>query len=205
MSAEGQLFTLSAPSGAGKSTLIRAIRARMPDLGYSVSHTTRRPRGEEQDGRDYHFVDQETFERMVREEAFVEWARVYDACYGTSFAGLEAQTSLGRDVLLDLDTVGAAAMKRRHPGSVLIFVVPPSLGSLEARLRNRGTDSEEVVRRRMEEAPLILDALETYDYLVVNETVEVAVREIEAIIVSERCRTSRRRKEVLRAFGRQAL
>lgn len=196
----GNLFIISAASGTGKSTLIKELRKRIKDLGYSISHTSRSPRGPEKEGVDYHFVDQDTFSKMTEEGAFVEWAKVYGSFYGTSFSSLDKQTSSGLDVLLDIDTQGARNIKKHFESSVLIYMLPPSLEVLEKRLKERGTDEEPVVRTRMKKALEDIKNCAWYDYIVINDDLEKAVGEVQAVIVSERLRTARRISHVKTIF-----
>jgi guanylate kinase len=196
----GILFVISAPSGGGKSTIAAAVRQRVEGLGYSISHTTRRPRRDEQDGVDYHFVDQTTFSRMIHEGAFLEWARVYDHLYGTSLSGIRELTALGRDILLDVDVQGGRNIKTRFPQSVLVFLVPPSLDVLEQRLRKRGTDDDAVIRGRMKAAADDIKNCAWYDYIVVNDKLEKAIDETQSIIVSERCLTEQQLPQIRRMF-----
>ncbi|MBW2203893.1 MAG: guanylate kinase [Deltaproteobacteria bacterium] len=196
----GQLFIISAPSGAGKSTILTAVKKRVSGLGYSISHTTRKPRGDERNGVDYHFVDDRTFTKMINEGAFVEWAKVYDNFYGTSSSNLQDQTSSGLDVLMDVDIQGGQNIKDRFPDSVLIFLLPPSLEELERRLRERGTDNEPVIRARMESAADDIKNCTWYDYIIVNDKLEKAIDEAQSIIVSKRCVTARQLPEVKRLF-----
>ncbi len=196
----GQLFVISAPSGTGKSTVAMAVRQRVPGLGYSISHTTRKPRGDERDGVDYHFVDDETFTKMIDEGAFVEWAKVYDNFYGTSSSGLKDLTASGLDVLMDVDIQGGRNIKNRFPDSVLIFLLPPSLEELERRLRKRGTDDEPVIRARMESAADDIKNCVWYDYIIVNDKLETAIDEAQSIIVSERCLTERQLPGIRKLF-----
>ena len=184
----GQLVVVSAPSGAGKTTIIEQVRDRMGPIGYSVSHTTRKPRQGEKDGVHYHFVSVEAFESMIKEGAFVEWAKVYGHYYGTSRKALEEGIQKGVDILLDLDPVGAKNIKKQFPEAILIFIVPPSLAILEERLRNRGTDSQEVVAQRLERAREEVSEAAYYDYIVVNDDLEDAVADVMAIIRAGRCR-----------------
>ncbi len=185
---QGTLFIVSAPSGAGKTSMVRALMERDPDLGFSVSHTTRPPRPGEVDGRDYHFVDVHTFERMVEEGAFLEYARVFDNYYGTSRAAVEAQLAEGRDVFLDIDWQGARQVRQAWPEAVSIFVLPPSREALEARLRGRGTDSDEVIAGRMARAVDEASHYDEYDYLIVNDDFETAVGDLGAIVRARRLR-----------------
>jgi len=196
----GCLYVLSGPSGSGKSTIIERVRRRVRGLGFSVSHTTRRPRGAEQDGVEYHFVGQAQFEEMIEQEAFAEWARVYEDYYGTSLEEIQSKTSQGLDVIMDLDVQGAFNIRRRVKQSVLIFVLPPSKEALEHRLRERGTDEPSVVAARMEKAAEEIAVCSRYDYLVVNERLEQAVEEIAAVILAERCRATRKLSEVASRF-----
>lgn len=184
----GNLFVISAPSGAGKSTIIKALKERIEGLGYSISHTSRKPRGNENDGIDYHFLKKETFRSMIDAGAFVEWAQVYDDLYGTSFSSLDEQTASGLDVLLDLDTQGAKNIKKHFKNSVLIYVLPPSLDVLEKRLMARGTDDETVIKSRMKKTSNEIKQCVWYDYIIVNDDLEKAIKEAQAIILSVRCR-----------------
>lgn len=185
----GNLFVISAPSGAGKSTIIKALKERIEGLGYSISHTSRKPRGNEKDGIEYHFLKKETFRSMIDAGAFVEWAQVYDDLYGTSFSSLDEQTASGLDVLLDLDSQGAKNIKKHFKNSVLIYVLPPSLDILEKRLMARGTDAETVIKSRMKKTSGEIKQCVWYDYIIVNDDLEKAIKEAQAIILSVRCRT----------------
>ena len=191
---------ISAPSGAGKSTILKALKGRIEGIGYSVSHTTRRPRGTEKDGTDYHFVERETFSRMIDAGDFVEWARVYDDLYGTSSSSLNEQTATGLDVLLDVDSQGARNIKKNYKTSVLIYVLPPSLEVLRKRLMARGTDDENAIRARMEKVPHEIKQCLWYDYIIINEDLEKAIEEAQAIILSTRCRTAQQAPVVEKLF-----
>ena len=182
----GRLFILSAPSGAGKSTLCRELRRRMPELGYSVSFTTRPPRPGEREGVDYHFIDRDTFQAGIEAGRWAEWAEVHGHCYGTSAAVVEAALAAGRDLLLDIDVQGARQLRRRFPESVTIFIEPPSLDELARRLRARGTDAEAVIARRLANAEAELDQRHTYRYRVVNDRLEAAAARLAALVEAER-------------------
>jgi guanylate kinase len=161
-------------------------------LGFSVSHTTRQPRSGEADGVHYHFVDRPAFERLIADGAFAEWAEVHGNLYGTSFGALEARLAEGSDVILDIDVQGALQIRSRVQGAVLVFVLPPSLGELRCRLEGRGLDGPKTIERRMGNAKGEMALAERYDYLVVNEDVSLATRNLASIIRAERCRTGRR-------------
>jgi guanylate kinase len=197
----GQLFVFSAPSGAGKSTIVDTLRKTLSSVGYSVSHTSRRPRGVERDGVHYHFVDRDTFSRMAASNAFVEWAEVYDNFYGTSFSSLDEQTAQGLDVLLDLDPQGAENIKKHYTNSVLIYVLPPSMEVLEKRLRGRGTDDETVMKLRLEQALNDIKTCLWYDYVIINDDLKTAIEDARSIILSERCRTNRQAQKIKDLFG----
>jgi guanylate kinase len=188
----GQIFVFSAPSGTGKSTIAEALMERVEDLAYSISHTSRLPRGTEQDGVDYHFVNESTFREMIERNAFLEWAEVHGHLYGTAFDAVKAQMSAGADVLMDVDVQGGRNIKKQFPESVLIFLLPPSLKILENRLTARGTDDPSAIRKRMAQASKEIKNCSWYDYIVINDDLENAIHEAQSIIVSERCRRIRR-------------
>ncbi|MBW1780727.1 MAG: guanylate kinase [Deltaproteobacteria bacterium] len=196
----GILFVISAPSGGGKSTIATAVRQRVDGLGYSISHTTRSPRRDEQDGVDYHFVDNPTFAKMIDEGAFVEWASVYDNRYGTALSEIRKPMASGQDILLDVDVQGGRNIKARFPDSVLIFLVPPSLEVLEKRLRGRDTDDEAVIIRRMKQAADDMRNCAWYDYIIVNDILEKAIHETQSVIISERCRRERQLPLIKKMF-----
>ncbi len=187
----GTLFVVSAPSGAGKTTLCREMRLRLHDLAYSVSVTTRPPRPGEIDGTDFRFVTRTQFEEMVKQGQMAEWATVHTNLYGTPAAPMEAALRDGRDVLLDIDTQGAAQLRARYPDAVLVFVVAPSMGELEQRLRERRSDSEREITRRLQRAREEVMLWNRYDYLIVNRDVKEAMEQLESIIQAERCRVAR--------------
>jgi guanylate kinase len=187
----GTLFVVSAPSGAGKTTLCREVRLRLPDLAYSVSYTTRAPRPGEMEGTDFCFVTEDQFRAMREGGEFAEWATVHGNLYGTRASVLEATLRAGRDILLDIDTQGAAQLRRRYPEAVLVFIVAPSIADLEQRLRERRSDAQTDITRRLTRARAEIAQWRSYDYLVVNRDVKEAAEQLTAIIVAERARTSR--------------
>jgi len=186
---KGILLALSAPSGCGKTTILRQVMAELSGLTFSVSHTTRQPRPGEINGRDYHFVSQEQF-KAVRDQqpsGFLEWAEVHGNLYGTSRQEVESRLAAGADVILDIDVQGAEQV-RRNAGPVTVFIAPPSLEELERRLRGRGTESEESVRRRLANAEKEMQAAPAYTYLIINDRLDQAVLELKSVIIAERCR-----------------
>ncbi len=175
---KGRLFVISAPSGTGKSTVLAEVRRRLPDFEFSVSYTTRPARAEEKDGREYRFVDRKTFEEMVGRDAFVEWASVHGNFYGTPRGPIEKALGQGRDVLLDIDVQGGMAIKRAFPEAVTIFLLPPDFEELRRRLSGRGTEGEEQIRIRLENARKEMDFKDKYDRCVVNDSVGRAAGEL---------------------------
>jgi guanylate kinase len=185
------LFVVSAPSGAGKTTLCRDLRQRAPDLAYSVSVTTRAPRPGEIDGTDFDFVTEREFHDLLERGGFAEWASVHGHLYGTRASVLEASLARGEDVLLDIDTQGAAQLRRRYPEAVLVFIVAPSMAELEQRLRERRSDAAGDIARRLRRAREEVAMWRQYDYLIVNRDVKEAAEQLGAVIQAERCRTTR--------------
>jgi guanylate kinase len=188
--APGLLLVLSAPSGAGKTTLAHRFRAAHPDAIFSISVTTRAPRGAERDGVDYHFVSAQRFTELVARDAFAEWAEVHGQRYGTLRATVDEALRAGRIALFDIDVQGGSQIHRAWPrDAVTVFIVPPTLAELERRLRGRSTDSEEVIQRRLAAARAeAAGGLATYDYVVVNDDVDRALALLEAIATHERGR-----------------
>lgn len=188
------MLVLSSPSGAGKTTLTRMLLDKHPELRFSVSHTTRRPRANETDGRDYHFVDRPAFERMIAQDAFLEHAEVHDNLYGTSKAEIErARSTAGcNGILFDIDYQGARQIRAKAPDVVAVFILPPSMAELERRLRGRASETEESVKRRFAVAQREIEHYALFDYVVVNDDVNRAFDELRSIAVAERARRQRR-------------
>jgi guanylate kinase len=178
----GKLYVISAPSGAGKTSLVRALLATRANLVVSVSHTTRPPRPQELDGRDYYFVTPERFTELVRQDAFLEHARVFDNCYGTGAQQLRERIDAGLDVLLEIDWQGARQVRRARPDCTSIFILPPSLGALQQRLHERRTDSPKTIARRLADAQADMSHYAEFDYVVVNDEFERAARELGQIL-----------------------
>ena len=187
----GHLVVISGPSGVGKSTVIAEVMHQRDNLVFSVSYTTRAPRAGEEDGVNYHFVDTAEFERMIRDGELLEYTQYAENYYGTSLADIQALASQGLDVLLDIEVEGASNVKRKADNAVLIFVAPPSFEELSRRLHGRRTESEEVVRARLEQAQVELKQIPNYDYLVVNDSVIRAASDIISILNAEDCRVTK--------------
>jgi guanylate kinase len=188
------LLILSSPSGAGKTTLTRMLLDNCPELRFSVSHTTRAPRTNEVDGRDYHFIDRERFVELVAASAFLEWAEVHGNLYGTSTAEIDrARATPGcKGMIFDIDYQGARQIKSKIPEVTAVFILPPSMQELERRLRGRASDSEASVQGRFAVAQREIEHYAIFDYVVVNETIERAYDELRSIAVAERTRRQRR-------------
>ncbi len=186
------LLIVSSPSGAGKTTLCNRLRGEFPDLRFSVSHTTRAPRPTEVNGREYHFVSDETFHEMVRIGRFAEWARVHDHHYGTSLQEIDLARTMARGVLFDIDHQGARQIKAKLPEAVGVFILPPSLKELERRLRGRGTEDEQATRRRLENARGEIEHYGIFDYVIVNDDIEQAYGKLRGVVFAERSRRQRK-------------
>ena len=194
MSQTGTLYTVSAPSGAGKTSLVAALIEHCPGLRVSVSHTTRSIRPGEEDGVNYHFIDEDSFTAMLAREEFLEHARVFGNLYGTSRIWVEQELGKGTDVILEIDWQGARQVKQLLPDTRAILIMPPSRKTLEQRLTARGQDDAQVIATRMAEAVEEMSHYGDGDYLVVNDDFEQALSELQAIIVSQRLRTSRQQQ-----------
>lgn len=187
----GNVYVVSAPSGAGKSTLAHRLVRTVPNLIFSISFTTRRPRPGEVEDQDYFFIDDARFDAMVREGSFVEWVQVYGHRYGTGRDWLNSMLATGLDVLLDIETTGALNLRRAIPDARMIFILPPSAASLEQRLRSRGKDSDEQIRIRLDHARHEVELYHAYDYVVLNDDLELAYQQFESIIHATRASRER--------------
>jgi len=184
----GCLFVISAPSGSGKTTLVQKLIASFSDLRFSVSYTTRPPRGAERDGVDYHFVTRDEFQEKIRKGEFLEWAEVHGNLYGTSKVETERIRAGGQDILLDVDVQGADQVRKAEPEAVTMFVMPPSFQVLEERLRGRKQDSPEVIEARLAGARREIDRYRDYHYVLVNDDIEETAELLKAIVLAERAR-----------------
>ncbi len=182
----GRLYIVSGPSGAGKTTLCRTVLEHFGDMGYSISHTTRAPRGKEKDGVDYFFIPKADFLRGISEGRWAEWAEVHNNFYGTARDLLEKRLARGRDVLLDIDVQGMDQIVRNYPESVTIFIMPPSLEALRTRMDERGTDTPVVIEKRLRNAVLEIAAKDRYQHVIVNDQLPEAVRRVIDIIAARR-------------------
>ncbi|MFZ3137297.1 MAG: guanylate kinase [Thermodesulfovibrionales bacterium] len=183
---KGSLFIVSAPSGAGKTTLCRKLVSSLPNLQFSVSYTTRQPRKGEVNDRDYTFINRQDFRLMADKGEFIEWAEVHGELYGTSRKRLEELLDSGNDVILDIDTQGAMQIKERYKEGIYIFILPPSLETLKERLKNRMTDSKEEIGKRLGRTIVEIKTFDKYDYVIINDILEDALMEFEAVVISQR-------------------
>ncbi|MCD5397414.1 guanylate kinase [candidate division NPL-UPA2 bacterium] len=188
MKRKGIIFIISSPSGGGKTTICRELLKQLPELGYSISMTSRSPRLGEKEGKDYFFISKEEFDEKISKGEFVEWAQVHGYHYGTPRPFLEEVLRSDRDIILDIDVQGALQIKKEYKTSCLIFLLPPSLETLASRLRKRKTDDKKEIEKRLGKAQEEITFLKEYDYAIVNQELSQAVEEAKAIIIAERCR-----------------
>ena len=204
METPGNLFCVAAPSGAGKSSLVKALLELDSRLDVSVSHTTRAPRGQERDGREYWFVDEMSFRAMIERQEFFEWAQVHGHLYGTSRKAIEARLERGEDVVLEIDWQGALQIKQLFPHAVLIFILPPSWEELRQRLTRRGEDLAEVIDTRMANARQEVAQARHFDFVIINALFETALFDLKTVVHSQRLRYAaqlRNRSQVFAALG----
>ncbi len=193
----GRLYVVSAPSGAGKTSLVKALMEREPHIRFSVSYTTRKPRPNEIPGRDYHFVSMERFTEMIAQQEFLEHAQVFDNCYGTGVRAVEEALANGEQLLLEIDWQGARQVRARLPEARSIFILPPTRTALEQRLKGRSTDSETVIRRRLQDAAQDLTHWPEFDYVVINDRFETALEDLQAIVEDRGSPFTAQRPEVV--------
>ena len=190
------IFIISAPSGSGKTTLVSRLLASVPGLLFSVSYTTRKPRGDEVDGESYHFVSRGEFEAMIARDEFLEWAEVFGNYYGTHRGILEEAQAQGKDLVLDIDVQGARQLRSRIPEAVSVFILAPSRQILEQRLRARGEDREDVIERRLRDAAEEIRDYNRYDYVLVNRDLDESDATLSAIVRAERVRRTRMEEQI---------
>ena len=204
METPGNLFVVAAPSGAGKSSLVKALLELDSRLDVSLSHTTRQPRGQEQDGREYWFIDREQFEQMAKQGDFFEWAEVQGNLYGTSRKAIEQRLAAGEDVVLEIDWQGALQIKQIFAHAVLIFILPPSWSELQQRLKRRGEDGEAVIAQRMRNARAEVAQARHFDFVIINALFETALFDLKTVVHSQRLRYAaqmRNKSQVFAALG----
>jgi guanylate kinase len=189
----GNLYVVAAPSGAGKSSLVKALMELDSRVVPSISHTTREPRGQELHGREYYFVSQETFDQMVVQQAFLEWAQVHGNRYGTSKHSIEQRMAQGADVVLEIDFQGAIQVKRIFPNAVLVFILPPSWEELRSRLERRAEDSAEVIELRLQNAAAEMRHAQEFDFVIINELFDGALFDLKAIVHAQRLKFAAQR------------
>jgi guanylate kinase len=183
---EPLVIIVSAPSGSGKTTIVNSLLKKVPDITRTISYTTRPPRQDEKDGEDYFFISEEEFRKKIDMGEFIEWEKNFGSYYGTARSQVEEAIAGGRDIILSIDVKGAKTVKKIHPESISVFIMPPSMDELASRLRNRKTDKEKQVSIRLEESSREMNEAGEYDYLVVNDELEKAVNELETIVEAER-------------------
>lgn len=197
----GNLFVVAAPSGAGKSSLVKALLELDSRLAVSISHSTRAPRGQEQNGREYWFVSESEFRDMIERGDFFEWAEVHGNMYGTSRAAIEARMAAGEDVVLEIDWQGARQIKQIFPNAILIFILPPSWEELLQRLKRRGEDAPEVIERRMANARFEVAQAQHFDYVIINALFETALFDLKAVVHSQRLKYAALRRSKPAVFS----
>ena len=179
---KGHIFVVSAPSGAGKTTIVKSILKDIPELAFSISATTRRKRENERDGFDYHFISEDAFRKKIEENGFVEWEKFYDYYYGTPKGFIDDKINSGISVLLEVDVKGALSIKTIYPDAILIYIYPPSFEVLVERLKNRRTEDETDFKKRVERAKMELSHKDKFDYLVVNNDLNIAISQVKSLI-----------------------
>lgn len=197
----GNLFVVAAPSGAGKSSLVKALLELDSHLAVSISHTTRKPRGQEQQGREYHFVDEAEFRAKIAAGDFFEWAEVHGNLYGTSRAAIESRIAGGQDVVLEIDWQGAVQIKKLFPHAVLIFILPPSWEELRQRLMRRGEDGAEVIEQRMANAREEVAQARHFDFVIINALFETALFDLKTVVHSQRLKYAAQRRNKSQVFA----
>jgi guanylate kinase len=190
------LYVITGPSGCGKSTLVRGVLEELKNVEFSVSFTTRKKRGTEKEGRDYYFISEKEFKNMIQEDKLVEWAVVHSHYYGTSKREVEKK-GMGRDLLLDIDVQGAEQIKEKYKKAVFVFILPPEFLELKRRLDRRGQENAESIRRRLEVARREIRHYYQFDYIIVNDELDKATEELKSIILTQRCRTDIRKKQIM--------
>ena len=198
---KGIPIVVSAPSGGGKTTLCRRLMEKLSGLEFSISHTTRAPRGKEQDGVDYHFVSEAEFKTLIAEDKFLEWAEVHGNYYGSSLEAARKQLSAGRDVLFDIDIQGGYQIKEKMPEAVLIFIVPPSMKVLEERLRGRASDTEEVIQKRLKAAREEIEGAVNYSHWIINDDLDCALETFSSVVVAGRVEQSDKQATMKKVLG----
>lgn len=193
---KGRLFIISAPSGAGKTTLCTMLMKKYPAVHYSISYTTRAPRGNEVNGKDYFFVDKDTFKKMADNNDFIEWAQVHGNFYGTSKTQIENALNNGIDIILDIDPQGAMQLKEKVKNATYIFITAPSINELKERLVKRGTEKDEYISLRLENAKKEVEYFVHYDYLIINDATDEAFTQLESIYLAEKLRTTQYNKVI---------
>jgi len=198
MKNKGDIFVISAPSGTGKTTLIRLLLSRFPTLSFSISYTTRLPRPGEVNGQHYFFVSEKEFKKSIAKGEMLEWAKVYGHYYGTPLTFVQEKIAAGKDIVLDIDIQGAQAVKKKMPEAILIFLIPPSWNELQRRITSRSSDSPEEIKKRLEAAKKEILAAREFDYIVINDVLEDALKELVSIIQATKARANKRWPEIKR-------